>query len=119
MIYPQSAQNLVDYIDQTILKEFEGFVEAASQYREDASYIENIMDEFNDKTSQLQTSMTEIAGSIARITKAMDDSAAGISRVAGSTRHLVSDMADITEKMDVNHAVAGELNKETVSFANL
>ena len=30
--------------------------------------------------------MTEIAGSIARITKAMDDSAAGISRVAGSTR---------------------------------
>ena len=115
----QSAQNLVDYIDQTILKEFEGFVEAASQYREDASYIENIMDEFNDKTSQLQTSMTEIAGSIARITKAMDDSAAGISRVAGSTRHLVSDMADITEKMDVNHAVAGELNKETVSFANL
>ena len=115
----QSAQNLVDYMDQSILKEFEEFVEAGSQYRKDASYIENVMDEFNDKTMRLQNSMTEIADSIGSITKAMDDSAAGISRVAGSTQHLVSDMADITGKMDVNQEVAGELSRETVSFANL
>lgn len=115
----QSAQNLVDYMDQSILKEFEEFVEAGSQYREDASYIENIMDEFNEKTMRLQDSMTEIADSIGSITSAMDDSAAGISRVAGSTQHLVSDMADITERMDVNQEVAGELSRETVSFANL
>ena len=115
----QSAQNLVDYMDQSILKEFEEFVEAGSQYRKDASYIENVMDEFNDKTMRLQNSMTKIADSIGSITKAMDDSAAGISRVAGSTRHLVSDMADITGKMDVNQEVAGELSRETVSFANL
>ncbi|MDE6816421.1 MAG: MCP four helix bundle domain-containing protein [Lachnospiraceae bacterium] len=115
----QSAQNLVDYMNQSILKEFEEFVEAGSQYRKDASYIENVMDEFNDKTMRLQNSMTEIADSIGSITKAMDDSAAGISRVAGSTQHLVSDMADITGKMDVNQEVAGELSRETVSFANL
>lgn len=115
----QSAQNLVDYMDQSILKEFEEFVEAGSQYRKDASYIENVMDEFNDKTMRLQNSMTEIADSIGSITKAMDDSAADISRVAGSTQHLVSDMADITGKMDVNQEVAGELSRETVSFANL
>jgi methyl-accepting chemotaxis protein len=115
----QSAQNLVDYMNQSILKEFEEFVEAGSQYRKDASYIENVMDEFNDKTMRLQNSMTVIADSIGSITKAMDDSAAGISRVAGSTQHLVSDMADITGKMDVNQEVAGELSRETVSFANL
>ena len=115
----QSAQNLVDYMNQSILKEFEEFVEAGSQYRKDATYIENVMDEFNDKTMRLQNSMTEIADSIGSITKAMDDSAAGISRVAGSTQHLVSDMADITGKMDVNQEVAGELSRETVSFANL
>jgi len=67
----------------------------------------------------LKSSMAEIAASIETITNAIDDGALGISGVAGSAQHLVTDMKEITNRMGVNHKVASELEKETVTFANL
>ncbi len=77
------------------------------------------MDEFNANTGRLKASMAEIVNSIEMITKAIDDGASGISGVAGRTQHLVADMTEITSRMDVNHTVASELEKETITFANL
>ena len=74
---------------------------------------------FNDNTDHLKTSMAEIVASIDTISKAIDDGASGISGVAGSAQHLVADMAEITNRMDVNHKVAAELETETIAFANL
>lgn len=114
-----NAQNLIDYIEESILKEFLSFVSSGRQYQDDAAYIRQAMDEFNANTGRLKISMTEIAGSIDAITKAIDDSASGILGIAGSAQHLVADMTEITDRMDVNHKVAAELEKETVTFANL
>lgn len=115
----ENAQKLVDYIEEDILKEFYSFVASGQQYQNDAAYIRQTMAEFNAKTDRLKSSMAEIVVSIGTITKAIDDGAAGISGVAGSTQHLVADMTEITSRMDVNHKVAAELEKETITFSNL
>lgn len=114
-----NAQNLVNYIEESILKEFLSFVASGRQYQDDAAYIRQAMDEFNSNAGHLNTSMTEIAESIEAITKAIDDGASGIAGIAGSAQHLVADMTEITKRMDVNHKVAAELEKETITFANL
>lgn len=115
----ENAQNLVDYLNSSILTEFQSFVNADKQYKDDAVYIEQAMDEFNDKTSHLRNAMSEIVDDIAMITGAIDDSAAGIAGVADSTRSLVSDMADITDRMAVNEEIVKELRQETGAFDNL
>ena len=115
----ENAQNLVNYIEESILKEFLSFVASGQQYQNDAAYIRQAMAEFNANTDRLKSSMTEIVESIETITKAIDDGASGVSGVAGSTQHLVADMTEITSRMDVNHKVAAELEKETITFANL
>ena len=108
----ENAQNLVNYIEESI-------VASGQQYQNDAAYIRRAMAEFNANTDRLKSSMTEIVESIETITKAIDDGASGVSGVAGSTQHLVADMTEITSRMDVNHKVAAELEKETITFANL
>ena len=115
----ESSQNLVNYIEESILKEFLSFVACGQQYQNDAAYIRQAMAAFNINTDHLKSSMAEIAASIETITNAIDDGALGISGVAGSAQHLVTDMKEITNRMDVNHKVASELEKETVTFANL
>lgn len=115
----ESSQSLVNYIEESILKEFLSFVAGGQQYQDDAAYIRQVMAAFNDNTDHLKTSMAEIVASIETITKAIDDGASGISGVAGSAQHLVADMAEITNRMDVNHKVADELETETIAFANL
>ena len=114
-----SSQSLVNYIEESILKEFLSFVAGGQQYQDDAAYIRQVMAAFNDNTDHLKTSMAEIVASIDTISKAIDDGASGISGVAGSAQHLVADMAEITNRMDVNHKVAAELETETIAFANL
>ncbi len=115
----ESSQNLVNYIEESILKEFLSFVACGQQYQNDAAYIRNAMAAFNANTDHLKSSMAEIVTSIETITKAIDEGALGISGVAGSAQHLVADMSEITNRMDVNHKVAAELEKETITFANL
>lgn len=115
----ENAKNLVDYMKESILTEFQAFLHSSSQYKTDAVYIEHAMDEFNNKTARLQTSMIEIAESIGTITRSIDEGASGIAGVAGNTQNLVENMADITERMGINLETASELKKETVVFDNL
>lgn len=115
----ENAQNLVTYIEESILKEFLSFVASGQQYQEDAAYIRETMDSFNTSTRVLKSSMAEIVDAIETITTAIDEGAAGVSGVADSTQRLVTDMTEITKRMDTNHKVASELEKETVTFANL
>ena len=115
----ENASQLIDYMSQTVLKEFQAFVESGSQYKEDAAYIRRIMDDFHRQTQSLTHSMSGIADSIGTINKAIDESASGISGMAGNTRNLAADMEDITRRMGVNQDVVAELEKETAVFDNL
>lgn len=114
-----NAQQLVAYMGESVLAEFQTFVQSGSQYKEDAAYIRRSMAEFHERTSRLKHSMAGIADSINTITAAVNEGASGISGVAGNTRQLAGDMEDITQRMGVNQKVVKELEKETMVFDNL
>ena len=115
----ENARQLIDYMSQSVLKEFQAFVESGSQYKEDAAHIRRIMDDFHGQTQRLKESMSGIADSIGTIDEAIDESASGIAGMAGNTRSLAADMEDITRRMGVNQDVVAELEKETAVFDNL
>lgn len=112
-----NANNLVSYLQQTILPEFHTFVDGGVKYKENASYIENAMDEFVEKTDVLKKNMDEIAHSINTITTVVDDGAAGVNNAAISTQDLVEDIVNISNKMIENKGIAQNLKNSTNIFA--
>ena len=112
-----NANNLVSYLQQTILPEFQTFVDGGVKYKENASYIENAMDEFVEKTDVLKKNMDEIAHSINTITTVVDDGAAGVNNAAISTQDLVEDIVNISNKMIKNKSIAQNLKNSTNIFA--
>ena len=112
-----NANNLVSYLQQTILPEFQTFVDGGVKYKENASYIENAMDEFVEKTDVLKKNMDEIAHSINTITTVVDDGAAGVNNAAISTQDLVEDIVNISNKMIENKSIAQNLKNITNIFA--
>ena len=112
-----NANNLVSYLQQTILPEFQTFVDGGVKYKENASYIENAMDEFVEKTDVLKKNMDEIAHSINTITTVVDDGAAGVNNAAISTQDLVEDLVNISNKMIENKGIAQNLKNSTNIFA--
>ena len=112
-----NANNLVSYLQQTILPEFQTFVDGGVKYKENASYIENAMDEFVEKTDVLKKNMDEVAHSINTITTVVDDGAAGVNNAAISTQDLVEDIVNISNKMIENKSIAQNLKNSTNIFA--
>lgn len=114
-----NANELVDFMRDSIMPEFDTFVQAGSEYRDNAAYIEATMAEFTARTDALNESVSEIANSIETISNAIDEGANGISSVADSTQILVEDMDNISGNMNENAKMAAALKEETEVFANL
>ena len=113
------ANDLVSYMNESILPEFESFVTAGSEYKDNATYIETVMAEFNTKTDALKSAVSEIAKSIDSITTAIDEGVTGVTGAAENTQVLVGDMDSITGHMDENQQIAGALKQETEVFVKL
>lgn len=114
-----SANEIVDYMKNSILPEFEKFVEDGEKYRDNANYIESVMADFTNKTEGFKETFNEIAESISSITTAIDEGVRGVSCAAESTQTLVTDMDNISRRMDENQRIAGELDDETAIFAKI
>lgn len=114
-----NANGLVGYMNESILPEFESFVESGTEYKKKATYVENVMNEFMEKTDNLKVTMDEIAGSINTIANAIEEGANGVANAANSTQVLVGDMDNITQHMDDNQAIAASLKRETEVFKKL
>ena len=114
-----NANELVGYMNEKILPEFQKFVESGGAYHDKATYIESVMADFETKTDSLQNSMDEIASSVNTISHAIEEGVSGVVSAADSTQVLVSDMDKISKKMDENFAIADGLKKETSVFTKL
>ena len=114
-----NANGLVSYINDSILPEFERFVESGVEYNDKASFIEGTMTDFKEKTDSLKQSMLEISSSINTISHAINEGVNGVISAADSTQLIVEDMDNISHKMDENYEIADSLKKETSIFIKL
>lgn len=114
-----NANGLVSYINDSILPEFERFVESGVEYNDKASFIEGTMTDFKEKTDLLKQSMLEISSSINTISHAINEGVNGVVSAADSTQLIVEDMDNISHKMDENYEIADSLKKEISIFIKL
>ena len=114
-----NANGLVSYINDSILPEFERFVESGVEYNDKASFIEGTMTDFKEKTDSLKQSMLEISSSINTISHAINEGVNGVVSAADSTQLIVEDMDNISHKMDENYEIADSLKMETSIFIKL
>ncbi len=106
-----NANNLVEYMNDSILPEFSNFVDNGVQYRENATYIQQSMKEFADMTMELRRAVNEITDSIGTITSAITEGANGVNGAAESTQSLVKDMEKINSQMEENEQISSILKE--------
>lgn len=112
----ESASAIVKFINENILPDYEGFVNAGKQYNDDAVHVNEIVTRFNNMSIDLKQSMSSIMDSINGINTAVDESADGATNVAADTNTLVKDIGEIAEAMNDNKQVAGNLTDEADRF---
>jgi Methyl-accepting chemotaxis protein len=115
----EHSNDLVEYLNDSIMHDFESFVEAGVEYKQNATYIENVMNEFAGKTDVLKDTVAEIATSIDTISNAIAEGSEGVTSTAESMQVLASDIDNISKETADNLEIASLLKKETEIFSNL
>lgn len=115
----ENANDLVTYINTSILTEFKNFAQGGTEYREKANYIEGVVGDFMSRMDGLQGTIEEIAGSIDLIARSIEEGEKGVGSAAENTQTLLKDMESIAQHMDDNQAIAVSLKRETEIFTKL
>ena len=114
-----NSNAIVEYIDQTIMPDYDGFVDTGMQYRDDAAYVNSAMDGFEERALALRKIMQETAESVRNISYAIEESANNVGTVANSTNILVQNIDTVNGEMETNQEISNRLKDEAERFQNV
>lgn len=114
-----NADSIVKFIDSTILPDYISFVTAGRQYREDAEYVNNTMNQCNIKTDNLTKIISELVNSMEGIALSVGESTNDISNSSESTTKLVTQIKIVNKEMGSCAEVAKGLKKQSDAFQNV
>ena len=114
-----NSNQIIDFIEETVLPDYEGYVKVGNQYNEDASYISEKMERFTEKTENLKELMNNTVESIEGISMGVEQSANAVTSSAVSTSELVELMNSIDKEMIDSKAIVEGLRAETNVFKNI
>ena len=111
-----NSNEIINYIEETVLVDYDNFVENGEQYRTDAVYVSDTMHEFASLADHLKYIVDEMVQGIEGISSGVEESANAVTNSAENTSVLVDEMASIDEQMNENQQVVGNLLDETKVF---
>lgn len=112
----ESAGGMLKFIDEKILKEYDGFVEVVEQYEKDADSVNDILSQFADNTNGINSTIQTMNTGINTIATAVDESAKAVVSVAENAVSLVDSMKQIREETETNHEISAKLSSEVNCF---
>jgi methyl-accepting chemotaxis protein len=115
----KSSDDIVNYINENILPDYDAFVESSRSSKEDAVHVNTIVTSFGDKASNLKGLVTEITDAINGIALSIDESTNAITTSAVNTNELVEGITEISGQMETNSEIAVQLKAEADRFVNL
>ncbi|MBE5875634.1 MAG: methyl-accepting chemotaxis protein [Lachnospiraceae bacterium] len=115
----ENSDAIVQYVNETVLPDYDGFVESGQQYRNDAAHVNEVVGQFNDMAENLSQLVSSITDSVNGIALAVEESTNGVTTAAMNTNDLVKEINQINEQMEHNSQIAGELKNEADRFVKL
>lgn len=85
-----SLTKTLDFLDNKVLNDYEGFIDVSEKYVGDATSINQTMMEINASVDELNERMDKISDAIAGINGSVTESTRGISGVANSNSEIVN-----------------------------
>ena len=115
----KNANDMIAFIDETVLNDYDKFVDMANSYHEDADHMDEIFQTFYTSADRLRATMAQMAEGIDGINIAVDESAQGVTSAAQSTGALVESLVSIKGEADINREISEDLQGEVSRFKTI
>lgn len=114
-----SSERMIEYVNHTVLHDYDSFVQMANRYSTDASHIDTNMEEYENGISEIEKEISEMTSAIEGISDSIDESAQGVSQAAESIESLVHSISEVSEDMEENKTVSQNLKQEADNFSEV
>lgn len=115
----KNSEDIVTYINENVLKDYDGFVDSGHKYRADADYINEVMTSFTDSVEYLRQTMNEVVENVNDVSSAVEQGAEGVANAAENTTQLVGEMETIMKEIDDSNQNISDLSTQTKRFINV
>ena len=109
-------QNAMDFLENTVLGDYKGFMEVGEKYSKDAAAFEDGMTKINHSIVTLVDAITDISHSIEEINLTVNESATGVSDIAEKTSEMVRKIEATGTFVQDSEESANNLNQIVSEF---
>jgi len=115
----KNANDMLAFIDETVLNDYDKFVDMANTYHNDADYMDETLQNFYVGAEELRETMVQMTEGIDGINIAVDESAQGVTMAAQNTGELVEALISIKGEANTNLGIFQNLQEEVSRFKNI
>ena len=80
-----SSKQVLDFIENQVIKDYDAMVIIGEQYYQDAEYVQNLTSEFSTASTELATAIQSMIKSINEISRANNEETVGVQSIAEKT----------------------------------
>ena len=114
-----NAMQVLDFINTTVLSDYDAFVETGEKYEETAKIINEMLDRISDQAQSLNVIMSEMAGSVHSISQSVNEASKAINQSSENSQDIVDEINGISSAMSKNNDVTDMLSSSTKQFINI
>ncbi|MBQ6815433.1 MAG: hypothetical protein IJP13_07845 [Lachnospiraceae bacterium] len=115
----KNAEDMLKFVDEKVIKDYDGFVEIVEQYHADAETVNSLLDEFANSAASVNSVMESMTHGLNDISVTVDETAKGVTDVAESTSDLVNAMSLIKDETEISQGISKALTDEVNKFENV
>ena len=117
--FTKNAEDILQFIDEKILKDYDDFVGIAKQYESDTDTINQLLNEFASNTEDISSTIQSMNQGLNDISTATDESTHGVTTSAENIINLVGALMQIQNETENNKHISQDLETEVSRFKKL
>ncbi|MVX64364.1 methyl-accepting chemotaxis protein [Clostridium chromiireducens] len=110
------SKNMLQFIDENVLKDYETLVETGEQYSNDASFVDNLVSDFSSTAEKLSESISNIVHIINEVSSAATEGANGSTNIAGKTIDIANSIREVILQAELTKESSDRLLEEIQEF---
>lgn len=112
----KNAQEMISFINATVLTDYNSFVDVSTQYAKDADEMGNLLIGFKEIADRVHQNMESMNTGMNDISIAIDENTKGVTSVAENTVDLVDSISQIQQETECTQKISAELDSEVSRF---
>ncbi|WP_154440662.1 methyl-accepting chemotaxis protein [Tissierella pigra] len=105
------ASVLVEFLEKDVTNDYDSMVHAITQYKEDGSYLSNIISDLSATAEELAATVNQITVSMNEVSTTVEESTIAATTIAEKNMNIVEGINDISSIIEKNEDISQKLEE--------